>query len=232
MAVVIAVANQKGGAGKTTTSINLAAGLSDMDYRVLLIDADDQASALNWRNNGGEENRLGFTIVGMPSSSLHKDVPALAKDYDVVVIDCPPGGLSKGNHKDNITRSAILASNVVLMPVQPSPVDYQAASYMLPLVQEVSMVRPDLRLLVLTNRRPVGNVRLGRFARTTAQEFFQLDGVSVTVLETEISHRVAFAESAGAGQSVLAYQKDSKAAEEVRRLTEEVIACLTVHSAA
>jgi len=94
MAIIVDVANQKGGSGKTTTCVNLAGGLAEAGYRVLLVDADPQASALGWRRNGGEENLLGFDLVALPNNTLHKDLPSLASraDYEVILIDCPPGG--------------------------------------------------------------------------------------------------------------------------------------------
>ncbi|SRR5581483_4868913 len=227
MAIIIAVANQKGGAGKTTTCINLAGGLVETGYNVLVVDADPQQSALKWRNNSGEENLLGFEVVSVPNSTLHKDIPSLAakSDYELVLIDCPPGGVSR-SRADDITRSAMLAAHVVLIPIQPSPLDYQAAETMLPLLRDTAMYKPDLKVWILINRRLSGNNRLGRDAREAAQSFFQTDGLAIRVLESEVCARAAITESSGLGRTVLSYAGGSLAALEIRKLTEEVIRCL------
>lgn len=225
---IIAVTNQKGGAGKTTICINLAGGLAEAGYGVLVVDADPQTSALNWRNNGGEENRLGFDVISLPSSTLHKDIPSLVSrsDYDVVLIDCPPGGVMKGSRTDDITRSAMLAAHVVLIPIQPSPLDYQAAATMIPLLRDTALYKPDLKVWILVNRRLAGNNRLGRDARGAAQSFFETEGIDLRVLKTEVGARSALAECTGTGQTILAFAGGSLAALEIRKLTEEVIECL------
>ncbi len=231
MAVVIAVANQKGGAGKTTTCVNLAGGLAEAGYKVLVVDADPQASALAWRNNGGEENRLGFDVIALPNSTLHKDLPSLAarSDYEVLIVDCPPGGAHR-SRSDDITRSALLAASAVLIPVQPSPLDYQAAVTMLPLLRDTALYKPGLRVWILINRRLSGNNRLGRDARQAAEAFFATDGIGIQVLRTEVGARSALAESSGRGQTILGYAGGSVAALEIRELTEEVIQCLATPS--
>lgn len=244
MASVIAVANQKGGAGKTTTTINLAGGLARAGYATLVVDADPQGSATEWRNapltdsaGGGLESSdaaqslLPFEVISLPSPSLHRELPKLLQraSYEVVLIDCPPGGTRKSDLKfraDDITRSAMLAADAVIVPVQPAPMDYRAAGTMLPLLMDISAVKPAIRIFILLNRKQSNNL-LGKEARPSAERYFAVDGLPLTVLQTEICNRTPFAEAPASGKTILDYAPKSKAAEEILQLTQEVIACLT-----
>ncbi len=97
---------------------------------------------------------------------------------------------------------------------------------MLPLLMDVSAVKPGLKVLLFINRR-TSNSRLSREARAAAGAFFQMEGLELKVLEAEVGNRTAFAESALRGQTVLDYAPGSRAAEEVSELTREVIGWLS-----
>ena len=187
MPTIISVANQKGGAGKTTVCMNLAGGLHEAGYRVLVIDADPQQSATKWRNKR-EENALGFDILSMPRAGIHRDLPAMNLNYEVILIDCPPG-LADNQGQGGITIGAVLASQVVLVPVQPTFLDYEASEMVIPLLQQVASFRPDLQALVVINRKPTTKSRLSMEARGAAVNFFQSNQLAVRVLETEIADR-------------------------------------------
>jgi chromosome partitioning protein len=96
---------------------------------------------------------------------------------------------------------------------------------MLPLLMDVSAVKPALRILLFINRRPSSS-RLGKEARVAAAGFFQMEGLNLSVLESEVGNRTAIAESSVRGQTVLDYAPGSRAAEEIAELTKEIIECL------
>ena len=96
--MILGIMNQKGGVGRTTIAINLAACYSRAGARVLLVDADPQRSALSWA--GAREDELPFEVKGMAEPTLHHEMPALRRNYDIVVID----GASR---LDQLTRSLI-----------------------------------------------------------------------------------------------------------------------------
>jgi chromosome partitioning protein len=140
---------------------------------------------------------------------LHREVPTLAADYDHVVIDGPP-------QVADVTRSAVLASDVVLIPVQPSGLDVWGASAVVALLTEAAMVRPNLKAAFVISRKMV-NTALARDVPGTLADY------RLATLKTSLAQRVAFAESLGAGLTVFDLNPRSAASVEVNALTKEVM---------
>ena len=204
--MIIGVLNQKGGVGKTTLAVNIAAALARTGKRVLLIDADPQGSALDWA--AVREGDPLFAVVGLPKPSIHKELAMVGEGYDVVVIDGPP-------RVTDLARSAIMASDVVLIPVQPSPYDIWAADEVVKLIQEASVFKENLKSVFVINRK-IANTAIGRDVREA------LEAYDLPTLEASIVQRVAFAEAAAVGKAIYEQDRDGVASQEIEAVVSEL----------
>jgi len=206
---VIALLNQKGGAGKTTLATHLAGEFALQGLEVTLLDADPQGSALDWahrRLQSGEKRLYG--VFGLARDSLHQEAPQVALQADLVIIDGPPRVAA-------IARSALLAADLVLIPVQPSAYDIWASQEMVQLVTEARAFRPQLRAAFVINRRVVGTV-IGREVRAA------LADQPFNALGSDVSQRIAFADSVAAGKLACEVAPGSRAAREIAALVRDV----------
>ena len=205
--MIIAVLNQKGGVGKTTLAVHIAAGLALRGHKVLLVDADPQGSARDWA--AARVNALLFPVVGLDRPTLHRDLPQLAKDYEHVVIDGPP-------RVTDLTRSAMLAAELVLIPVQPSPYDVWACADVVAIIKEASVFTEKMKSVFVINRKIV-NTAIGRDVAEALATY------ELPVLKTTIAQRIAFAEAATSGSTVLETEPQSLAAREIESLVREIM---------
>lgn len=211
--MIISFCSLKGGPGKTTLSIHLAHAITLAGKRALLIDADPQQSASNWV--AAREDKPPFPVVGMARESLHRDIADIAGGYDYTVIDTPP-------RVSALARSAILASDLVIIPVQPSSYDIWAAAETVALVEEAQQYKPDLRAAFIINRR-ISRTAIGSDAATALEEY------SPQLLPGAIAQRVAFAESS-AGYTIFETAPKSAAAKEVKTMAKDVLKLMGLKS--
>lgn len=208
MAHVIGLLNQKGGVGKTTLSISICHALAKKHgaNKVLLVDADPQGSALAWSETRSKS--LPFTIVGLPKKTLHRDLPDIAEKYKYVVIDGAP-------RVTELARTAIVASDLILVPCTPSPYDVWASQDIIDLIKEAQVYDEGIKYAFVINRK-ISGTAIGRDVVEA------LTGLDVQVLDHHIHQRVQFADSASVGHTVIDADPEGKAATEIMELTKEI----------
>jgi chromosome partitioning protein len=205
-AMIITIAQQKGGAGKTTLAAHLALAWA-VDRRVAVIDIDPQASLATWFRRRRE--RLGEGAWAMEVSALGgwrvaAEVERQARNHDIIVIDSAP-------HAETEARIAVRAASLVLVPVQPSPMDVWATRPTL----ELARLERVPALLVL-NRVPAR-------ANLTEAMAGELAALGAPVAEAQIGNRVALAAALAEGKGILEAAPGSRAAQEITALAREVL---------
>jgi chromosome partitioning protein len=145
----------------------------------------------------------------MPKPNLHNHLRSMAADYKVVIIDGAP-------HANELGRSAIMASDRIVIPVQPSPYDIWATANIVQLINEAKPFRPELEAFFIISRK-VRNTVIGRDVRNP------LEQLGLPILSAALMQRVIYPESAAAGLSVIEAEPNGAAAREIEALAREVL---------
>jgi chromosome partitioning protein len=205
---VITVGSTKGGAGKTNTAVNLAVASAKRGKKVLIVDADVQSSALSFRALR-EDSLVQATAITTPT--LHKDIPAYAMSFDLVLIDV-------GGRDSTVFRSAIAAADLLVIPVLPSVYDIWAAGDTMELLREARSYNIETPARIFLNQ-VVPNTIMGREAGEALSDFT----AEAQLLTAKVHHRQVFKNAAAKGQGVVELEPGGKAAWEIEGLLDEIL---------
>ncbi|PWC96809.1 MULTISPECIES: ParA family partition ATPase [unclassified Azospirillum] len=207
---VFTVAQQKGGAGKTTLAAHLAIAWTQLGYKVATVDIDPQGSLTRWHAVRAEATggQPGFTHVQITGWRTQAEVEKLARAHDIVVIDSPP-------HAQTEARIAVRAATLVIAPVQPSPMDLWAVHPTIDLAAQEKR-----RLLLVLNRVPPR----ARIADELIAKVHDLVAPPAVELATaQVGNRTAYAGTLMTGLSVTEAARKTQAAAEMQALAEEIL---------
>jgi chromosome partitioning protein len=200
---IITVAQQKGGAGKTTLAAHLAVALMQKGKRVAVIDIDPQGSLSMWHKLRTERFGEGYTGINHSTTSgwrVGSEISFLKNDYDFIIIDSPP-------HTETEAKSAIRAADLVLIPVQPSPTDLWATQAVIDIAE-----REHKLIGVLLNRVPPNS----KLAKEITNNLSHL-------MSNSLGNRVSFVSCLLDGKGVTESDPNSIAAKEIKAITEEIL---------
>ncbi|MFO1149202.1 MAG: AAA family ATPase [Alsobacter sp.] len=206
--MIIAVGGTKGGTGKSTVATNLAVSLANAGLDVLLVDADEQATATDFTNmrNQQRENGAGYTCIALKGRAIVTEVRRLSPKYDHVVIDVGAG--------DNASqRGALSIAETVAVPLAPRSFDVWTLDKISQLVEDARVTNPDLRAVAFINRADAIGAE-----NAAAAEIIQ-GQPALEFIEAALGNRKSYAKAAAAGLAVAELRpKDPKAAQEVEDL--------------
>ena len=213
---IISIGNQKGGVGKSTVTMQFAGSLSRRGLKVLVVDADEQATATKW-SAMSEEIPFPATVVGLAASGskLHRELQKFVDQYDYVLVDCPPSVSSP------TPQSAFLVSDLVLIPTRPSLTDIWAVQETIKLIERAKAINEGIQTAILQNAKQP-NTHLSRDAEGI------LKGFDAVLLKTTFHLRQAYAQSVVLGSTVHDVPGGKPAQVEVEAFTDEVLALLGI----
>ncbi|MCW8349297.1 AAA family ATPase [Vibrio sp. ZSDZ65] len=207
MANIIAILNPKGGAGKTTIALHLSRALKGYGS-ILMVDTDPQGSARDWAEQGGGAS---FPIVGVDrAGALKGTIQQLTRGYDWIVID----GAAK---LEEMAAHAISIAELVIIPVQPSPLDLWACEALVSQIKQRQVITDGVPTAAFQISRAKKGTKLAGEIRKVVADY------ELPLLNGNIHDRTIFANSLSSGSTAIDEEPEGQAAFEIRYLVKQIV---------
>lgn len=209
--MILSIGGIKGGSGKTTLAINIAVARSLKKRKVLLVDADEQRSAIMWSEKREElQEKTEITTIHLTGSSVLSQVKKMVKNYDDIIIDV-------GGRNTSSLRAALLVCDMFLTPFRPRSLDIWTIESLKSILQEAQIINPDIKAFSVLNQADARG--------TDNKDALSIlkDCQIIQPLKCIISQRKVFANSANEGMGILEYSPtDEKAEKELRKIVSKL----------
>lgn len=212
---LMCLVQEKGGAGKSTCCNLLAAALGERGYRTLVADCDAQGTTTAWAKAAPDDMPFPATVINLSAyeGKVHREIQKQLSNYDFILIDCPPSIDSPA------TQSALLISDLAIIPIPSSPADALATAGMVRLLERAKTINQELKAVILPNR--LARTRLSNIVLK------EMEGFAIPLMTSRLTNRTAYQEAVIAGVSVSALGRHARvAAGEIHTLTDEVLKLL------
>lgn len=205
--MIISITNLKGGVGKSTIATNLAVCFAHMGKSVCIVDTDTNQSAMSWVENR-DEQLPNVTVTGVTNAKVAgQTISAMGTKYDIVIVDGTP-------NVSEMTTRIILASDFVLIPIQASPLDFNAMPMFFERYEQAKEFRGEIPAFFILNR--VVSTKIQKGIKDLLPNF------GIGVLQSTLANRTAYADTQLSGIGVIEYS-DEKAKSEMMNLINEII---------
>jgi chromosome partitioning protein len=209
--MIYTIGGIKGGSGKTTIAVSLAVLLSQMGRKVLLVDADIQATATEfsrWRTESLGDT--GFTSIQLTDMQVRNEVRKLEANYDDIIIDA-------GGRDTSSQRAALIVSDLLIVPFAPRSFDIWTLEQVERLIKEMQLANDKLKAYAVLNR-----VDQNLKDQKDAMQYIEESG-TFKMLKSNLHERKVFANAAASGLAVTEMKpKNAKAVLEISALVDEI----------
>lgn len=207
---VIALLSQKGGGGRTSLTVSLSTAAEEAGKQTLIVDLDPQATACKWGDRRQAESPI--VIDAQPARLANALAKAREGGIDLVLIDTPP-------RSAEAALAAAKTADLIVMPIRPQMYDLETIPNTLDLIATASTGRAKIPTIAILNAVP---------ARGTRHEQARdaLIAMGINVCDSTIGYRAAFGDAAALGLSVIEHERTGRAAVEIRKVYDAVIAIL------